>query len=285
MQLKDLKHIFRKELQALYPKEEIDEFFYRAIEHYYEVKPVYLALNPEFSLKTDEIPVIYKVLNDLKNHKPIQQILGVAPFYGLEFNVNEHVLIPRPETEELVDWIIKDLKKNHSEETELKILDIGTGSGCIAVTLSKNWPNAKVTAFDISEKALDLARQNAKALKADVQFFQRDILKLENLTDEYHVIVSNPPYVRYLEKEKMRPNVLDHEPHLALFVPDDNALVFYQKIGRLAVNNLKPTGALYFEINQYLGKELREELQEIGFGEVEVRCDIYGNDRMIKAKF
>lgn len=285
MQLKDLKHIFHQELAPQYPKEEIDQFFYRTLAHHFKITPVYLTLNPEFSLKSDEVPTIYAVLDALKKNKPIQQILGITSFYGLDFLVDEHVLIPRPETEELVDWIINDFKTRPSGGTEIKILDIGAGSGCIAITLSKNIPNAQVSALDVSEKALTVARSNAQELSADVQFMQGDILKLSNLPDQYDVIVSNPPYVRDLEKEKMHPNVLAYEPHLALFVPDDNALLFYHKIAQLAVNNLKPNGALYFEINQYLGHLLKKELKEIGFGKVEKRCDIFGNDRMMKAKF
>jgi release factor glutamine methyltransferase len=201
----------------------------------------------------------------------------------LDFEVNENVLIPRPETEELVDWI---LSNNRIIETSnpLKILDIGTGSGCIAISLAKNLPNAQVYAIDVSEQALATAEKNAKRNNVNVIFIQKDILATEDLGQQFDIIVSNPPYVRNLEKEEIKKNVLNNEPHLALFVQDNDALIFYTKIANLAQKNLSDNGQLYFEINQYLGKEMIALLQNLNFKNIELRKDIYGNDRMIGCK-
>jgi release factor glutamine methyltransferase len=207
--------------------------------------------------------------------------LGKTSFYGLEFEVNENVLIPRQETEELVDWIIKDVTVLRNSPG-LKILDIGTGSGCIAISLARNIPNAQVFAIDVSEKALATAQKNAQINTVNVTFINQNILETEDLQQQFDIIVSNPPYVRNLEKEEIKKNVLDNEPHLALFVEDNDALIFYKKIVELAQKNLVPNGQLYFEINQYLGKEMVELLKKMNFATIELRKDIYGNDRMIK---
>ena len=208
-------------------------------------------------------------------------MLGKTSFYGLDFEVNEHVLIPRPETEELVEWIISE-NAVLDKDKKLKILDIGTGSGCIASFLAKNLPNADVYDIDVSKKAIETAKRNAIRNDVNVTFIFQDILQAEELKCKYDVIVSNPPYVRNLEKEEIKKNVLDYEPHLALFVDDNDALVFYRKIASLAHNNLLPEGQLYFEINQYLGKEMIELLGQMDFINIDLRKDIYDNDRMIK---
>ena len=202
--------------------------------------------------------------------------------------MNESVLIPRPETEELVDLIIRS-HSEQSEESQPKILDIGTGSGCIAISLAKNIPNAKVYALDVSDKALEVAKQNAKLNNVEVTFIEADILNetswdlvFEHL--EFNTIVSNPPYVRNLEKVEIKPNVLDNEPHLALFVEDDNPLQFYKAITNFAVNNLKPKGELFFEINQYLGNDTKQLLVDANFEAIELLKDLNGNDRMLKGR-
>jgi release factor glutamine methyltransferase len=205
--------------------------------------------------------------------------------------VNENTLIPRPETEELVEWIVSESRK--SEVESMKILDIGTGSGCIAISLAKNLPNAEVFAVDVSEKALSVAQKNADINKVEVNFVNADILKINDLAElttsnfqlpnYFDIIVSNPPYVRNLEKAEIKPNVLEFEPHLALFVEDTDALLFYRKIAELASKNLKENGKLFFEINQYLGKETVELLEDLGFNSIELKKDIYGNDRMIRS--
>ena len=193
--------------------------------------------------------------------------------------MNPNVLIPRPETEELVEWILANNPPH--EDQKLKILDIGTGSGCIAIALAKNLPNAQVFAIDVSPEAIDVAKRNAKLNHVNVTFIQQDILTTESLNEIFDIIVSNPPYVRNLEKHEIKNNVLDNEPHLALFVDDMDALIFYRKIVALAVKNLPENGELYFEINQYLAKETIDLLETNGFSHMELRQDIYGNNRMI----
>jgi release factor glutamine methyltransferase len=210
-------------------------------------------------------------------------LLGKTSFFGLDFEVNENVLIPRPETEELVDWIIKENAKIEGFK-DLKILDIGTGSGCIAISLAKNIPNAKVYAIDVSERALATAKKNAALNKVDVIFITQNILEAADLKQQFDIIVSNPPYVRNLEKQEIKKNVLDNEPHLALFVEDDDALLFYKKIAALAQKNLLENGQLFFEINQYLGKDMIALLEKMNFKNIDLRKDIYGNDRMIRGE-
>ena len=217
----------------------------------------------------------------LKTHEPIQYILGETQFYGLPFIVTPATLIPRPETEELVDWVVSEFLHHNSE---LKLLDVGTGTGCIAISLAKNIPNATVSALDISKEALQVASQNAKINKVKVNFMESDIVKVKTLPQKYDVIVSNPPYVRNSEKKKMQKNVLDFEPSSALFVGDDNPLVFYSKITELASKYLNPNGLLFFEINEYLSKELIQLLEKEFFINIELKKDVFGKDRMIKAK-
>ncbi len=191
----------------------------------------------------------------------------------------------------MVDWIIKESKvesqksKVESRKSKVKILDIGTGSGCIAISLAKNIPNAEVYAIDVSEKALATAKKNAERNQIDVTFLHQNILETEDLNQKFDIIVSNPPYVRNLEKEEINKNVLEYEPHLALFVEDDDALIFYRKITELATKNLSENGQLYFEINQYLGNSMVELLEKYHFKNIQLRKDIYGNDRMTKADF
>ncbi len=209
--------------------------------------------------------------------------MGETEFYGLPFYVNENTLIPRPETEELVEWIIKDCYVPRNDARTIRILDIGTGSGCIAISLAKNIPNAEVFALDVSEKTLTIAKKNAVRNGVNVTFLHQSVLEIEDLGQQFDIIVSNPPYVRHLEKAEINKNVLEYEPHLALFVEDNDALLFYRKITELAQKNLPENGQLYFEINQYLGKEMLELLEKYHFKNIELRKDIYGNDRMIKS--
>ena len=282
MLLREIKNIYHSELDAIYPKEEVDSFFYLAIEHYFDLERFVLALQPNLALSKDEEQPLFEVLHKLCLEKPIQYILGSAHFMDMDFTVNENVLIPRPETEELVRWVIADLEMY--ENKEISILDIGTGSGCIAISLAKNIPRAKVYGLDISKKALAVAKENAVMNKVEVVFVEADILEIETFNKKVDIIVSNPPYVRMLEKNRMKPNVIQNEPGSALFVPDDDPLVFYRKIIEYAKKNLKPDGRLYFEINQYLGKATKA-LLENDFTKVELRKDLYGNDRMLKGQF
>lgn len=215
------------------------------------------------------------VCEQLAHNIPIQYIYQKSSFFGLDLYVDERVLIPRQETEELVDWILT----TYARQENLRILDIGTGSGAIAIALKKHLPRAKVTAMDISEEALQVARTNAKRNKAVIELIQQDILQVGDLAAYFDIIVSNPPYVREQEKREIHLNVLEHEPALALFVPDDNPLLFYDKIATIATHNLAPQGRLFFEINQYLGDPMCQMLQQKGFY-TELRKDLNGNDRM-----
>jgi release factor glutamine methyltransferase len=272
---------FIQELSPIYDSGEAESFFYLILEDKNQLKRIDLALNPDLAFSNEEIQLWNSILEQLKQEIPIQYLLGKTSFYGLEFEVNENVLIPRPETEELVEWIIES-QKSKDKSQNLKILDIGTGSGCIAIALAKNIQNAQVFAIDVSEKALATAKKNAQINDVNIAFLQKNILETEDLEQQFDIIVSNPPYVRELEKVEIKKNVLDNEPHLALFVEDNDALVFYRKIAELAQKNLSPNGQLFFEINQYLGKEMIELLEKMGFKNIELRKDIYGNDRMIK---
>ncbi|MBC3759756.1 peptide chain release factor N(5)-glutamine methyltransferase [Hyunsoonleella sp. SJ7] len=296
MMLKEVQARFHSELSGLYEKEEIDSFFYQLIEKNYEVDRIRLALEPDIAIEHAER--ILESLQFLKQHKPIQYIIGETEFYGLKFKVNENVLIPRPETEELVEWIIDChseyfdcAQHGFREESKIRILDIGTGSGCIAVSLAKNLQNAKVYALDVSEKALEVAKENADLNAVDVIFIKADILSLENrwnlgfYTLEFDIIVSNPPYVRELEKNIMKPNVLDNEPHLALFVKDQDPLLFYRAISEFSKTALNENGQLFFEINEYLGQETVALLEQKNYNNIELRKDIFGKDRMVKAEY
>ena len=221
----------------------------------------------------------------LGNNEPLQHVLGYSEFYGRKFKSDGRALVPRPETEELVEWIVSNWSTANSQQSTVKILDIGTGTGCIALSLAKELEGAEVTAVDISAEALSLARENAEILEArDVRFVECDALgDCEKIKGRYDVIVSNPPYVRECEKADMEANVLDYDPHTALFVTDDDPLIFYRAIGKFALTHLTPNGALYFEINQYLGQETCDLLIGLGYKNVELKEDINGNARMIKA--
>ena len=282
MLLKQFKTHFVNELSSLYDESEIDSFFYIILEKLHGFKRIDLALNPETVMDGSHLKQWKNIVSDLKIQKPIQYILGETEFYGLRFEVNENTLIPRPETEELVELIISNNQITESPNT-LKILDIGTGSGCIAVSLAANITNAEVFAIDVSEKALATAKKNAEINEVNVTFLLKNILETEDLEQQFDIIVSNPPYVRNLEKAEIKHNVLEYEPHLALFVEDTDALLFYRKIAELALKNLATNGRLYFEINQYLGKETVELLEDLGFKNIELKKDIYGNDRKISA--
>jgi release factor glutamine methyltransferase len=234
-------------------------------------------------------------LKRLKNEEPIQYIIGATEFYGFPFLVDKSTLIPRPETEELVEWILLETAKLQSDQVlkSLQILDIGTGSGCIPISLAKNLPAATISAIDISADALKIAIKNATLNKVKVDFIEGNVLDLYAFNEilkqkpynqvKFDIIVSNPPYVRELEKIEIQNNVLLNEPHLALFVSDENPLLFYDKIADIAKQHLSKNGLLFFEINQYLGEETIKILAEKGFKNIKLRKDLFGNDRMIKA--
>jgi release factor glutamine methyltransferase len=284
LKIKEYKAQFIAELISIYDEMEAESFFYLILENQKQLRRIDLALNLDLQFSEKEILDWKAILEKLQLEIPIQYILGSTHFFGLEFNVNENVLIPRPETEELVDWIIST-SVTMPKLKKIKILDIGTGSGCIAISLAKNIPNSEVFAVDISEKALATANENGVLNKVSVTFLQKNILKTTDLEQQFDIIVSNPPYVRNLEKAEIKPNVLANEPHLALFVEDNDALLFYRKIAKLAAKSLSPEGKLFFEINQYLGKETVALLEKMQFKNIELRKDIYGNDRMISCNF
>ncbi len=278
MLVKELKARFDSELSEMFPPTEINSFFYLLIEHVLGLQRIDLILDNRCSIPIDKKQELQDALNRLKAQEPIQYIIQETEFYSLPFKVTKDTLIPRPETEELVAWILSDYKNTDP----ISILEIGTGSGCIPIAIAKHLPQAKVSSIDISEKALEIAAKNAATNKVSIAFTLQDILTTETLSQSYDIIVSNPPYVRVLEKVEIKPNVLDYEPHLALFVENSTPLKFYAKIANLAKKYLKKNGALYFEINQYLGKETTEMLTKKGFTTI-LRKDIFGNDRMTKS--
>ena len=289
MLLKNYKTNFLQELSSLYEEQEIDSFFYIILEKLHGLKRIDLALNPQTVMDGANLKQWKNIVSELKKQRPVQYILGETTFYGLSFLVNENTLIPRPETEELVELIIESTNYE-LRNTKLKVLDIGTGSGCIAISLAKHLPTSEVYAIDVSEEALATAKKNAELNKVAIDFISTNILDVVNLSavagldKQFDIIVSNPPYVRNLEKDEIKPNVLEYEPHLALFVDDIDPLLFYRKIAELAKKNLNENGKLYFEINQYLGKETIKLLEDFGFRNVELKKDIYGNDRMISCE-
>ncbi len=264
---------FREELSAVADECEITSWYYISMEYLLVYNRSDCIINSNQILNKSQLSKIKQIVAELKTHKPIQYILGKTEFYGLKINVNEHTLIPRPETEQLVDWILK--------ENFVAALDIGTGSGCIPIALAKH-TDAKVLAIDVSEDALLIAEENAKNNKVEIDFIHQDILQT-NYLQKVDLIVSNPPYVLESEKEKIQENVLDYEPELALFVEDKNPLIFYKKIASLAFNFLNENGKLFFEINAKFGKETIEMLVDIGFVNIELKKDMNDKDRMIKA--
>ena len=264
---------FREELSAVADEREITSWYYISMEYLLVYNRSDCIINSNQVLNKSQLSKIKQIVAELKSHKPIQYILGKTEFYGLKIKVNEHTLIPRPETEQLVDWILK--------ENFVAALDIGTGSGCIPIALAKH-TDAKVLAIDVSEDALLIAEENAKNNEVEIDFIHQDILQT-NYLQKVDLIVSNPPYVLESEKEKIQENVLDYEPELALFVEDKNPLIFYKKIASLAINFLNENGKLFFEINAKFGKETIEMLADIGFVNIELKKDMNDKDRMIKA--
>ncbi|MEN9336513.1 MAG: hypothetical protein RLZZ500_1500 [Bacteroidota bacterium] len=282
MLLRQLKSQFCSVLEPLYDAAEAQRFFELLLEAYESKKRIDLVLNPDS--ETQQPDRWQAALESLQKYTPIQYIIGSTYFYDLPFEVTPATLIPRPETEELVAWILKEIAP-----TPCTILDIGTGSGCIPISVAKNAPNAQVTSMDVSPEALAVAARNAQKNEITIRFDLQSVLETEALEAHFEnqyfdVIVSNPPYVRHLEKQDIQPNVLEFEPHLALFVEDEDALLFYRHIGQFAQNHLKKGGKLYFEINQYLGKETVALMHELGFQNCELRKDLFGNDRMLRCE-
>jgi len=285
VKIKQLKDHFYSELSGQYPNTEIQSFLSIALEEYLNFQRIDLVTKADFEIPSKVLELLHQTLKRLKSQEPIQYIIGSTEFYGLPFHVNKHVLIPRPETEELVEWILDEIKEERqkTKDKSLQILDIGTGSGCIPIALKKNLPLTNISAIDVSKEALKVAKKNAQLNEVEILLLEKNILNTEQLDQTYDIIVSNPPYVRELEKVEIKNNVLENEPHLALFVEDHDPLIFYRKIAELARVHLKEGGMLFFEINQYLGKEMLEMLHLFGFQNVVLKKDLFGNNRMIKA--
>jgi len=279
MRLQDFKNLFFRRFKENIPKNEIQSFFNLLIEHQLGLSRIDVALAPDKTILASDLQFLEMALNQLEEHKPIQYIIGETLFYNLPFKVNSSVLIPRIETEELVTWALEKTK----QLAPCNILDIGTGSGCIGVSFAKNHPEAKIYALDVSKEALKVAKSNALLNKVDLNFIHADILQDINLPEKMDVIISNPPYVRSIEKGQMDSNVLDFEPHLALFVEDDNPLLFYEHIAKLAKKYLKPKGLLFFEINQYLGPEIINLLESLDYKNIELKNDLFDKPRMVSA--
>lgn len=277
--IKKIISFIKSELKDLYPDNEIDSFIYLIFEELFNFSRTKLLISQDIIISEDSYQNILNIIRELKTNKPIQYILGKTYFYDLTFNVTSGILIPRQETEELVDWIVKD-----NFNTQKKILDIGTGSGCIAISLAKNLPGSSIFASDISNEALKITRQNSKLNNVDIQIIKLDILNDNDQTnDMFDIIVSNPPYITEKEKKMMQKNVLDFEPELALFVPDNNPLLFYRAIMEFGLIHLYPGGEIYFEINEAYGQDTALLLEEKNYQDIILKKDINGKDRMLKA--
>ena len=288
MNIREFRDYFKITLKKLYPASEIDTFLFLLLEEYLNFKRIDIVLKSNFNISSEVLTLLKSSTKLLEQEIPIQYIIGKTEFYGFPFILNEHVLIPRPETEELVTFILDKVSKLESyhtikKENTIKILDIGTGSGCIPIALKKSLPLAEISALEKSNKALRIAKKNTHLNKVDINLIQQDILKTTELNNTYDIIVSNPPYVRESEKKEIKNNVLNNEPHMALFVEDNNPLIFFDKIAELAKNHLTKNGLLFFEINQYLGKETVDLLRLKGFNTIELKKDIFGHDRVIIA--
>lgn len=285
--------IFDDSLKTIYDMDELTSVKYLVLSEITSLSKAQLRAFADRALSVDQLQKLGEIIVELQTGKPVQYVLGHTEFYGLPFNVNPSALIPRPETEELVEWIlesqesrVKNQEPRVKNQDDLRILDIGTGSGCIPIALKKHLPGARVSALDISAEALKTARQNAELNNVEIEFIEDDILNLSNpspLTAHYSLIVSNPPYVTEQEKGEMHGNVLDHEPHTALFVPDNDPLIFYNAIADFALAHLKKDGLLFFEINENFGKQTVELLVNKSFKNIELRKDMRGKNRIIKA--
>ena len=283
--VRDCRRHYASELEKIYGSDEANALIMMLLEHYFGIDRVKMALEPELRLSESELLTLHFAVKELLKNKPIQYVIGETEFCGMRFFVEEGVLIPRPETEEMVKMVRNNVGTRRATSVHCSILDIGTGSGCIAISLAKLLKNSVVTAVDVSEKALEIAKKNAEANGVDVRFVLDDILNPQNpklIDNQYDIIVSNPPYVCESEKVEMRANVLDYEPSSALFVSDNDPLIFYRKILEFAQKTLKPDGQVWLEINEKFGKEMINLCHEKGFQNVEIIKDFRGKDRILK---
>lgn len=275
--MKTIANKIREGLSSYYPAGEVTALTRIIATELLGVSQMAFYMKDDVALTAEQETLLDDAIARLQKHEPIQYILGYSDFCGLRFNVTPATLIPRPETSELVEWVASEVFGNE------KILDIGTGSGCIAISIANKLPQSKVSAWDISHDALAVATENSKANGCNVVFKQVDILAYEPASEQFDIIVSNPPYIKENEKSAMHSNVLDWEPHTALFVPDNDPLLFYRTIAQKATTMLRPDGKLYFEINRAYGKETVDMLSALGYANIELRKDFADNDRMIRA--
>ena len=278
--LRDIRHQFRDALKEKYPPEEISSIFHLLTSHYFGFPRTLLAMEPQKTLQPEEAQLLSGALEKLQANVPVQYITGKAFFMELELQVSPAVLIPRPETEELVHWIVT----THGDTSSLRILDIGTGSGCIALGLKKYWDEATLFAMDVSLEALQIARRNAAALGLEVWFRHGDIRKPGGDWPAFDILVSNPPYVPSRDRAGMQPHVAESEPHLALFVPDEDPLCFYRDILHFGKHHLRPGGWLYLEVYEAFGEQVCILLGEAGYTDIEVKKDIFGKVRFVRGQ-
>ena len=297
--VRDCRRYYASQLESIYGSNEANALIMILLEHYFNIDRVKIALEPDLRLSESELLTLHFAVKELLKNRPIQYIIGETEFCGMRFFVNENVLIPRPETQEMVEMIANFARRDNAcvirtgcdvkTDSRPSILDIGTGSGCIAISLAKLIPNSNVTAVDVSEKALEVAKKNAEANGVNVHFVHDDILNPHVKTygrasQQFDIIVSNPPYVCESEKSEMRANVLDYEPSTALFVSDNDPLVFYRKILGFAQKALKPDGEVWFEINEKFGIEMKNLCHEMGFKNAEIIRDFRGKERVVRAQ-
>lgn len=282
--LNAVMHWFSNSIAENYEPQEVRSITEIVFKHVLQLSRIDMIMNKDHRLTESQLVNFFQIIKNLNKNMPVQYILGQTEFFHLTLLLNEHVLIPRPETEELVEWIVNDYKNDSGAQIPLMIWDIATGSGAIALALASNIRNAKVRASDILPAALDTARKNAHINDLEVDYFCHDILHESNSEGLFDIIVSNPPYIRPSEKRFMKDNVLKFEPHIALFVPEDDPIIFYRKIAGVSFFSLKPGGTVYVEINEAFGEEVVELFREEGFVDITLRKDIFGKDRFLKSK-
>jgi release factor glutamine methyltransferase len=288
MTLNEARTVLTKELVTIYDDDELKNIIDLVLEHITSMPRSEQVKSKLAYLTCTQLEAIDLITERLKNNEPVQYVLGEAWFAGMKFKVNKNVLIPRPETEELVDWVIKESQKSNPDSYRDKsqnILDVGTGSGCIPITIKKKLARASVSAIDICSEALFVATENAIDHNTDIDFILLDFLDEEKWRElgQFDIIVSNPPYVKQSETQTMHERVMNFEPHLALFVPDNDALVFYRKLADFSLTHLKPGGRLFVEINEALGEMVVNLIRSVGFGNVELKKDMQGKDRLVVA--